>query len=90
MLELSQCVECVLIISGSFGKIVVPKIHDYLCIKEILIFAYNTDLHKQWSGAYEKVKGVFNTITDVNAALKKIDFTLQTYQIYVDKNAQQQ
>ena len=46
MLELSQCVECVLIISGSFGKIVVPKIHDYLCIKEILIFAYNTDLHK--------------------------------------------
>ena len=86
MLELSQCVECVLMISGSFGKEVVPKIHHFLCIKEILIFAMRKDLHKEWSSAFNKVKGVFTSLDEVEDAMKQIDFNLQTYQIYVDKN----
>ena len=82
-LELSQCVECVLIISGSFGKEVVPKYHDFLCIKEILIFTMRKDLHEEWASHYDKIKGIFDSIEEVNDAMKDIDFNLKTYEIYV-------
>lgn len=45
MLELSQSVSCVVIISGSVGEILIPKVHDFKCIKQVLILCYDVLKH---------------------------------------------
>ncbi|CAF1019880.1 unnamed protein product [Adineta steineri] len=73
-----QCVEFIqeiinnrvcMIISGSFGKRIVPRVHDMSQVDTIFIFCKNEEFRNQWAKKYPKIKGVFTKITPICEAL---------------------
>ncbi|CAF3827779.1 unnamed protein product [Adineta steineri] len=73
-----QCVEFIqeitnnrvcMIISGSFGEHIVPRVHDMSQVDTIFIFCKNEEFHKQWAKKCPKIKGVFTKITPICEAL---------------------
>ncbi|CAF3872443.1 unnamed protein product [Adineta steineri] len=59
------------IISGSLGQHLVPKIHDMPKLDVVYIFCGNISHHQQWAKDWNKIKGVHNNIKDICDALKK-------------------
>lgn len=47
------------IVSGEYGKIVLPVVHHLACIEFVYIYCLNKDKHIEWSKALDKVRGVF-------------------------------
>ena len=47
--------KIVLIVSGNFGRRLVPEIHNLGNVVAIYIYCRNKEAHKQWSSAYNKV-----------------------------------
>jgi len=45
----------VLIVSGDFGRQLIPKIHDLQQVFSIYIYCGNKEFHQQWSEQYDKV-----------------------------------
>jgi hypothetical protein len=45
----------VLIVSGHFGCIVVPEIHQLPQVSSIYVYCMNKAVHEQWSRSYSKV-----------------------------------
>jgi len=48
-----------MIISGSMGLGIVPRIHDMFQVDSIFIFCGNKERYEQWANDYSKIKGVF-------------------------------
>jgi tetratricopeptide (TPR) repeat protein len=60
-----------MIISGSFGQDIVPRIHNMSQVDSIFIFCGNKKYHEQWTKDWSKIKGVFTEITPICEALKQ-------------------
>ncbi|CAM2709760.1 unnamed protein product [Rotaria socialis] len=63
--------KALLIVSGSFGQHVVPKIHNMPNIHAIFVFCGDKSRHKQWAEKWSKVTGIFTKINDICEHLKK-------------------
>ncbi|CAF4167778.1 unnamed protein product [Adineta steineri] len=59
-----------MIVSGSLGKHIVPRVHDISQVDSIFIFCHNKEWHNQWAKEWPKIKGVFTDITSICEALK--------------------
>ncbi|CAF4010533.1 unnamed protein product [Adineta steineri] len=59
-----------MILSGSLGQHVVPRVHNISQIDSIFIFCENQNYHEQWIKEWPKVKGIFTDITSICEALK--------------------
>ncbi|CAF4301144.1 unnamed protein product, partial [Adineta steineri] len=59
-----------MIVSGSLGQHIVPRVHDISQIDSIFIFCHNKEWHQQWAKKWPKIKGVFTDITSICEALK--------------------
>ncbi|CAF1133141.1 unnamed protein product [Adineta steineri] len=60
-----------MIVSGSLGQHIVPRVHDMSQVDSIFIFCNNQEWHKQWAKEWSKIKGVFTDITSICEALKR-------------------
>ena len=60
-----------MIISGSFGKHIVPRVHDMFQVDSIFIFCHNKQYHEQWARDWSKIKGVYTDIKLIRDALKQ-------------------
>ena len=78
-MEPNQCVtfldgiqleKVFLIISGSLGRDLVPRIHDMAQIDAIYIFCADKSRHVEWVKKWPKVKGIFIHIQPICAALE--------------------
>ncbi|CAF0898279.1 unnamed protein product [Adineta steineri] len=59
-----------MIISGSLGQHIVPRVHNMSQVDSIFIFCGNEKYHEQWTKDWPKIKGVFTDITPICEALK--------------------
>jgi tetratricopeptide (TPR) repeat protein len=75
-----QCIEFLetidnekvcMIISGSLGQHIVPRVHNMSQVDSIFIFCGNKQYHEQWAKEWSKIKGVFTEITPICEALKQ-------------------
>ena len=60
-----------MIISGSLGQHIVPRVHNMSQVDSIFIFCGNKKYHEQWTKEWSKIKGVFTEITPICEALKQ-------------------
>jgi hypothetical protein len=60
-----------MIISGSLGQHIVPRVHNMSQVDSIFIFCGNKEYHEQWVKEWFKIKGVFTEITSICEALKQ-------------------
>ena len=60
-----------MIISGSFGQQIVPRIHNLPQVDSIFIFCSDKTHHEEWAKDWSKIKGVFNEIRLLCEALKR-------------------
>ena len=60
-----------LVISGSLGQQVVPSIHHFHQVHSIYVYCASRNRHEEWAKAWPKIKGVFNQISPICAALKQ-------------------
>ena len=60
-----------IIISGSLGQHIVPRVHNMSQVDSIFIFCGNKQRHEQWTKQWSKIKGVFTEITPICEALKQ-------------------
>ncbi|CAF1138424.1 unnamed protein product [Adineta steineri] len=76
----NQCLEFIrtivdnkvcMIISGSLGQQIVPRVHNMSQIESIFIFCDDHKHHEQWVNDWSKIKGVFTDITPICEALKQ-------------------
>ncbi|CAF1411437.1 unnamed protein product [Adineta steineri] len=75
-----QCLEFIqtiidkkvcMIISGSLGQHIVPRVHNISQVDSIFIFCDNKKYHEQWTKDWPKIKGVFTDVTPICEALKE-------------------
>ncbi|CAF1181871.1 unnamed protein product [Adineta steineri] len=59
-----------MIISGSLGQHIVPRVYNVSQVDSIFIFCGNKKHHEQWAKDWPKIKGVFTDITPICEALK--------------------
>ena len=78
--DVDQCIEFIeniinekacLLISGSLGQEIVPRIHHMSQVDSIFIFCNNRTYHEQWIKEWTKIKGVFTEIRPICDALKQ-------------------
>jgi tetratricopeptide (TPR) repeat protein len=60
-----------MIISGSLGQDIVPRVHDMFQLDSIFIFCAKKESHEQWAKEWSKIKGVFTEISPICEALKQ-------------------
>ena len=60
-----------MIISGSLGQHIVPRVHSMSQVDSIFIFCGNKKYHEQWAKEWSKIKGVFTEITPICEALEQ-------------------
>jgi tetratricopeptide (TPR) repeat protein len=60
-----------MIISGSLGQHIVPRVHNMSQVDSIFIFCGNKKRHEQWAKEWPKIKGVFTDIKPICEALKQ-------------------
>jgi tetratricopeptide (TPR) repeat protein len=60
-----------MIISGSLGQVIVPRIHNMIQVDSIFIFCQDEKYHQKWAKDWTKIKGVFTNITLICEALKQ-------------------
>ncbi|UJR23956.1 hypothetical protein I4U23_026924 [Adineta vaga] len=52
--------KVVLIVSGSFGQLVIPQIHDLSQLSAFYVFCQDKEVNEQWAKKYYKGNGVFD------------------------------
>ncbi|CAF3288022.1 unnamed protein product [Rotaria socialis] len=62
--------QLILIVSGSFGREIVPRIHDLPQISAVYIYCMNSKINKKWSDPFDKVKLVTANIDKIFAQLR--------------------
>ena len=60
-----------MIISGSLGRDIVPRIHHMSQVDSVFIFCSNKQYHEQWAKDWSKIKGIFSDINLICDALKQ-------------------
>ncbi len=60
-----------IIISGSLGQHIVPRIHNMSQVDSIFIFCGNKTYHEELAKDWPKIKGIFTEITPICEALKQ-------------------
>jgi tetratricopeptide (TPR) repeat protein len=60
-----------MIISGSLGQHIVPRVHNMSQVDSIFIFCDNQKRHEAWTKEWSKIKGVFTEIKPICEALKQ-------------------
>jgi tetratricopeptide (TPR) repeat protein len=60
-----------MIISGSLGQHIVPRVHSMSQVDSIFIFCGNKKRHEEWTKEWSKIKGVFTEIKPICEALKQ-------------------
>ncbi|CAF0978213.1 unnamed protein product [Adineta steineri] len=77
----NQCIEFIqtitknkicMIVSGSLGKHIMPRVHDMCQVDTIFIFSRHRRWRKRWAKQWSKIKGFFTDITSVCEALKQV------------------
>ena len=68
--ELDEMKQLVLILSGSLGKSLVPRVCHRDEIRSIYIFCRRLNEHGNWAKQFPKVKGVFDQITELCRTLR--------------------
>jgi hypothetical protein len=75
-----QCIEFIssmneenvcMIISGSLGEHIVPRVHNMSQVDSIFIFCGNKKHHEQWAKGWSKIRGVFTDISPICEAVKQ-------------------
>ncbi|CAF1438646.1 unnamed protein product [Adineta steineri] len=75
-----QCLEFIqtvvdnkvcMIISGSLGQHIVPRVHNMSQVDSVFIFCGNKEHHEEWVKDWSKIKGFFTDITLICEALKE-------------------
>jgi tetratricopeptide (TPR) repeat protein len=78
--DVDQCIAFVetvnnertcMIISGSLGQYIVPRVHNMFQVDSIFIFCGNKKRHEVWAKDWSKIKGVFTEISPICEALKQ-------------------
>ena len=59
-----------LITSGTFGKSVVPTIHNVPQIKVVFIFCGNKSYHEQWAKDWSKISNIVTDFSDLCTAVQ--------------------
>ena len=59
------------VVSGSLGQEIVPRIHQMTQVDSIVIFCRDEQQHKKWAKDWPKIKGVFTRIESICATLKQ-------------------
>lgn len=70
-MELMKTENICLIISGTLGQSIVPRVHNLPQVNTIFVFCMKKPYHQQWAKSCSKVKGVFNQIKPICEALKQ-------------------
>jgi tetratricopeptide (TPR) repeat protein len=70
-LEMMDQEKACMIISGSLGQHIVPRVHHMYQVDSIFIFCGNKKHHEQWAKEWSKIKGVFTDIVPICDALKQ-------------------
>jgi tetratricopeptide (TPR) repeat protein len=65
-----------LIVSGSYGEYLIPRIKDHPSIVFIYIFCLNSTYHKQWTHSYSNIRDVF---TDKNILIDRLANDIRLY-----------
>jgi tetratricopeptide (TPR) repeat protein len=60
-----------MIISGSLGQHIVPRVHSMSQVDSIFIFCGNKKRHEEWTKEWSKIKGVFTEIKAICEALRQ-------------------
>ncbi|CAF0797204.1 unnamed protein product [Adineta steineri] len=60
-----------IIVSGSLGQHIVPRVHDMSQMDTIFILCNNQECNKQWAKEWPKIKGVFTDMKSICKALKQ-------------------
>jgi hypothetical protein len=60
-----------MIISGSLGQYIVPRVHNMYQVDSIFIFCGNKKHHEQWTKEWSKIKGMFTKISPICESLKQ-------------------
>lgn len=55
--------KVVLIVSGTFGKTIIPRIHNLPQLSACYIFCGNPEFHKTWTNNYSKVIILFSFLS---------------------------
>jgi hypothetical protein len=63
--------KIILVVSGSLGEEIIPKIHSFHLIDSIYIFCQNKTKHQLWAKDYSKIQGVYNDIDTLRLYLIK-------------------
>ena len=58
-----------MIVSGSMGRDLIPRIHDLSQLDVIYVFCANKSYHEEWSKDWNKVKGIYTNIEHICKAL---------------------
>lgn len=59
-----------MVIQGSLGQNIVPRVHDMPQVDSIFIFCQNRQYHEGWANQWPKIKGVFTAIVPICQAIK--------------------
>ena len=70
-LETMDNEKACMIISGSLGQQLVPRVHNMPQVDSIFVFCGNKKYHEEWAKKWSKVKGVYTEIGPICEALKK-------------------
>ncbi|CAF1066406.1 unnamed protein product [Adineta steineri] len=60
-----------MIVSGSLGQNIMPRVHNMSQIDSIFIFCDNQKSHEQWVKDWPKIRGIFTDITLICEALRE-------------------
>ncbi|CAF0781237.1 unnamed protein product [Adineta steineri] len=60
-----------IVVSGSLGQHIVPRMHDMSQMDTIFILCNNQEFDKQWTKEWPKIKGVFTDMKSICKALKQ-------------------
>ncbi|CAF3809044.1 unnamed protein product [Rotaria sordida] len=66
-----QSEKVFMIVSGSLGQNIVPKIYTWSQVHSIYVFCNNRSVHEKWAKKILKIKGVHTEIESICEALKK-------------------
>ncbi|CAF2740570.1 unnamed protein product [Rotaria sp. Silwood2] len=61
-----------MIVSGSLGQTIVPRIHGISQVTSIYIFCRDKTKHENWAKKWLKIKGVFTDILPLSTKLKQV------------------
>ncbi|CAF0741266.1 unnamed protein product [Adineta ricciae] len=61
----SRTDRIILIVSGQFGKQLIPIIHKLRQVLSVYVYCIDQTNHEQWANQYSKIKGVFTKLCDL-------------------------